>query len=705
MSTPVPDLPPESITQDAGARGNAEPSTHRGRSLLQHRHAGRAALLLAIDFRECALQKASDGVPLLSHALRVAAGVMKDKIISRARDLVGVVAFGCKITKNKLHLENIAVLKSLDVPNASAIVKLQQLADLIENRERSKVKKEEDILDDGGNEIESGESDLGHMPDGPFAMKNLIWVFRNMFAMSKVGASRDGYDLTSRRAILFSNDADPSRGDDEITRLAVTQAKDLNDTGAVLDLMLMTNSEESVGKTREGLEKTQFYRQVFAQQEEDKTLDGSIYVCAASSLKDMSAKVRRKVQTKRAHASGTLNLGNGLRIGIKVYAMVRKTTKPAATPLAVSTNLPALRKSSVICRQTALPLKEEQVRYGYKIGETFAAFTKKEVDSLKRLANRGLTLYGYVNQAKLRVEEVLGPPLFVYPDDSKLAGSSALFASLHKKLLQKHLMALVLANLRAKSESRFAYLVPQEEEKDSEGMQVKPPGFLLVYLPYKNDVYDQWRVELEKAEETSKVHGGLETEIEPPSADTEDLDEEDRRVPRGSLAAKEMVRKLLLPKFDPADYYNPDIQAHYAVLQAVALGDEHIGLAKDYLEPDEKRMEKVAGEAMEKFKAMTLGADFDGAEIASTHAKKRGSAADDAEKVKRAAKRKAETDLKAESAMEDLDLNEFRELNAHDEMEKLTVKKLKQYCEAFCLKTSGRKNALIARVQLHLSEH
>ena len=183
----------------------------------------------------------------------------------------------------------------------------------------------------------------------------------------------------------------------------------------------------------------------------------------------------------------------------------------------------------------------------------------------------------------------------MYPDDSKVAGSSALFASLLKKLLQKHLKTLVLADLRAKSESRFAYLIPEEEEKIVRVCKHSRLA-LLVHLPYKNDTYDQWRVELEsqKAEEMSKVHGGLDTEIEPPSADSEDLDEEDHRVPRGSLAGKEMVCKLLLPKLDPADYSNPDIQAHFAVLRAVALSDEHIGLAKDYLGPDEKRMEKVS---------------------------------------------------------------------------------------------------------------
>uniref|UniRef100_A0A2K6TT99 Ku domain-containing protein n=1 Tax=Saimiri boliviensis boliviensis TaxID=39432 RepID=A0A2K6TT99_SAIBB len=79
------------------------------------------------------------------------------------------------------------------------------------------------------------------------------------------------------------------------------------------------------------------------------------------------------------------------------------------------------------------------------------------------------------------------PSPFVDPEESLVIGSSTLFSALLIKYLVKEVAALCRYTPQRNIPPYFVALVPQDEELDDQKIQVTPPGFQLVFLPFADD--------------------------------------------------------------------------------------------------------------------------------------------------------------------------------------------------------------------------
>ncbi|NWI09300.1 XRCC6 protein, partial [Crypturellus soui] len=127
------------------------------------------------------------------------------------------------------------------------------------------------------------------------------------------------------------------------------------------------------------------------------------------------------------------------------------------------------------------------------------------------------------------------------------AGSTTLFNALLMKCLEKEVLALCRYIPRRNTPPRFVALVPQEEELDEQNVQVAPPGFHLVFLPYADDK--------RKVDFTEKV-----------LANREQVDK-----------MKQIIQKLRF-KYRIESFENPVLQQHFRNLEALAL---------DMMEPEQ----------------------------------------------------------------------------------------------------------------------
>jgi ATP-dependent DNA helicase 2 subunit 1 len=64
------------------------------------------------------------------------------------------------------------------------------------------------------------------------------------------------------------------------------------------------------------------------------------------------------------------------------------------------------------------------------------------------------------------------------------SGSRTLFAALHDRCVAKKVVPICSFTLRTNSPPSLVALLPQEEILSDRNVQIIPPGFHVVYLPY-----------------------------------------------------------------------------------------------------------------------------------------------------------------------------------------------------------------------------
>jgi hypothetical protein len=94
-------------------------------------------------------------------------------------------------------------------------------------------------------------------------------------------------------------------------------------------------------------------------------------------------------------------------------------------------------------------------------------------------------------------DRAFGPRSYLaYPNDDDAPGSRAAFGALHTSMIQKKVWAMGELVSTVRAMARLVIIIPQQEireylssdERDQRTRQVQPPGFIISYLPYANDV-------------------------------------------------------------------------------------------------------------------------------------------------------------------------------------------------------------------------
>ncbi|KAM9336207.1 X-ray repair cross-complementing protein 6 [Symphorus nematophorus] len=578
---------------------------------------GRDSLVFLVDASKEMFVKGEDGQPSnFDMTMQVVRSVYTSKIISSHRDLMALVFYGTEQSKNPRNsFKHVYVYHDLDEPGAKRV----QDVDALRGAKGAQLAAET---------MGSGETSLG----------DALWCCANLYSDIKLR-------LSHKRLMIFTCRDEPHEGDSTKDRQARTKASDLKDTGVVIDLMHLMKPG--------GFNVASFFRDIVSPPEDESEL--GLQLEPSDKLEDLQKRVRAKEQKKRALARLNLCLGEGINLAVGIYGTAVTARKPHAIRLYRETNEPVRSKTRTFHTQTGSLLLPSEIKKAQMYGNKQIVMERDEVDAIKKFDDPGLHLIGFKPMEKLKIHHHIRPSAFLYPEEGEVKGSACLFSALLKKCSEKNVFALCRCIARRNYPPRFVALVPQMEEVDEANVQITPPGFNAIYLPYADDMRT------------------LDTP-QSPSASQIQVDK-----------MKEIVSKLRF-KYRSDAFENPVIQQHFRNLEALALDMMAPEDTEDLIMPKVEQIDRRLGPLAEEFKDLVYPYGYN-PESKPAPKRKTADAGGGAEKKPKV------------GVSED-------ELKAHLQngtLGKLTVPILKEACKQFGVRTTGTKkqeliDALTARL-------
>ncbi|XP_062443170.1 X-ray repair cross-complementing protein 6 [Rhea pennata] len=587
-------------------------------AVADYKYAGRDSLIFLVDASKAMFESYEDEEAFtpFDMTMQCIRNVYTSKIISSDRDLLSVVFYGTEKNKNSADFKHVYVLQELDNPGAKRILELDK------------------YRGDQG-QILFRET-FGHNTD--YSLGEALWACSNLFSDVRVRMSH-------KRIMLFTNEDNPHANDSAKAKLARTRAGDLRDTGIILDLMHL--------KKPGGFDISLFYRDIINIAEDE---DLGIQPHESEKLEHLMKKVRAKETKKRALVRLNLYLSKDLSLSVGVYSLLQKAYKPYPVKLYRETNEPIKTKTRMFNGKTGSLLLPSDTKRAQMYGNRQIVLEKEETEELKRFESPGLVLIGFKPLSMLKQHHYIRPSQFIYPEEALVKGSTTLFNALLIKCLEREVLALCRYTPRRNTPPRFVALVPQEEELDEQKVQIAPPGFHLIFLPYADDK--------RKVDFTEKV-----------PANREQVDK-----------MKEIIQKLRF-KYRTDSFENPVLQQHFRNLEALALDMMEPEQAEDLTMPKAEEMSRRLGNLVEEFKQLVYPPDYD----PDRRAVKRKQGDDDGQTEK-----KPKTEISKD------------ELRSHVQkgtLGKLTVPTLKDACRLCGLRGGGKKQELLDVLTEYFKDH
>ncbi|XP_077559666.1 inverted repeat-binding protein isoform X2 [Haemaphysalis longicornis] len=570
-------------------------------------------ILFLIDATEGMFEEV-DGETAFIQCLKAARSTMLNKITSSPRDLVGVVLFGTEKDSNPNRFKNVFVLQDLESPGAESVLKLEKL------------------IADGPKKV---TEEYGH---GSVSMSDVLWTCALMFSKSRAG---------QRRVLVLTNQDDPHKGSADLDDKAVVKAKDLVQSGIELDLVHL---KPPGGKP---FRPQILYQNLVTNKEE--YADG--FPEASDKLEELLLRVRMKDHKKRRLMLLPMWLGPGVKLTVSLYNLVRPTAKPSAVRLARDTNEELLSRQVTFAQDDGEALMPSDIAKTQEYGGRKALFNISEVKQIKALASPGLRLLGFKPLSRLEGQPHVQPSHFIYPDDGSVRGSTRLFSALLQRCLHHRVAPVCYWVSRTAQAPKLVYLMPQEEERDPHGLQMMPPGFHVVQLPFSDD-----RRRLGALEEgTVKASAAL------------------------VALAKQMVERLRFT-YHPDKFENPELQGFWQCLEALALDRDDVEPPEDYTRPNHEKMKAKAGEEMNAF----LETAFPEGCNTSTAAPRKRAQGGDAGAAKKA---------RSENQAGGVDIREEAKAG---KLASLTVNVLRDFCKQEGLRCPSKKADIVECIKKHL---
>lgn len=550
---------------------------------------------------------------------------LKSHIINRSNDEIAICFFNTREKKNLQELNGVYVFND---PQRECI-----------DRPTARLIKDFDVIEESF--IKNIGSQNGIVSDSrENSLYSALWVAQ---ALLRKGSSK----TADKRIFLFTNEDDPFGSmrisvKEDMTRTTLQRAKDAQDLGISIELLPLSHPDKQ-------FDISLFYKDLIGLNGDELT---EFMPSVGQKLEDMKDQLKKRVLAKRIAKRITFMICDGVSIELNGYALLRPATPGTITWLDSTTNLPIKVERSYVCADTGAIMQEPIQRIQPYINQN-VMFTAAELSELKKITTGHLRLLGFKPLSCLKDYHNMKPSTFLYPTDKEVIGSTRAFIALHRSMIQ--LGRFAVAFYGGTTPPRLVALVAQDEI-ESDGGQVEPPGMNMIYLPYSNDIRD--------IEELHSKPG-----VAAPRASDDQLKK-----------ASALMRRLELKDFSVCQFANPSLQRHYAILQAIAL-DEDLGETRDETLPDKEGMNRPGVvKAIEEFKEFIYGDDSE--EESDSGAKEKSR------------KRKAA----------DAGDYDFVELAKSGKLKDLTVVELKTYLTANSLPLGGKKDALINRILAHLSK-
>uniref|UniRef100_A0A0N5D8N2 Ku domain-containing protein n=1 Tax=Thelazia callipaeda TaxID=103827 RepID=A0A0N5D8N2_THECL len=295
--------------------------------------------------------------------------------------------------------------------------------------------------------------------------------------------------------------------------------------------------------------------------------------------------IPRKQYAHRNITGIDFELGNGLKFSVGIYSLFRSEKIPQATVLNAEENEIVQRVHLYVNKETdeEVALLDEEVIRQRQIGGENVTFSASEIEKLRRLTLPGLLLLGFKPLSFLKITHHVRSSQFLYPLEKNILGSTRMYRTLYEVCMKEKTMIICRYTQKANVPPKLVALVPQSDHNSN----VCYSGFHLVYLPFAEDKRDL----------------------------SEQMTHPDGSWPTASEAQIESARKFvkkLTADFFPEKFYNPVLQKHYKVIEALALDYHEVPEVEDQIQPYfahydfQKRVEKE----LKEFSMSSLPTDY-----------------------------------------------------------------------------------------------
>ncbi|KAI0164673.1 SPOC like C-terminal domain-containing protein [Xylariaceae sp. FL1272] len=493
------------------------------------------ALIFAIEVSESMLQsppesddKYADRDSPLQAALKCAYQVMQQRIISNPKDLMSIVLFGTEKSTDKDGIEvqgqeayasHCYVLTDLNIPSAGDVKALRSL-------------------------VEDGED-----PHGVLVPSKEPTNLSKCLFLTKALLQSKAANFDSRKIFIITDNDDPHNGNKTDNNSCYTQAKDLYDMGASIELFALVGEGSKFDFSK-------FYDDILYRDPTSNDVNPDKAMASrtgggTSLFNSLVANVNSKQSAKRAYFSNMpLEIGPGLTISVKGYNMIQKQAPNRSCYIWLDGESAqiAVGETARLAEDSARTVESGEVKKAYKFGGEYVYFSTEEQKAIKQWGNKCIRIIGFKDRSKLSFWASIKKSIFIFPSEEGYVGSTRVFTALWRKLLKSKKVGIAWHVARHNSNPQLVALVPSKSPSEgSSGTPFLPAGIWLFPIPFVDDVRDG--PELGRVIRTTD---GLTDRM------------------------NKIVQQLQLPggTYNPARYPNPALQWHYKILQVLALEDE-----------------------------------------------------------------------------------------------------------------------------------
>jgi len=497
---------------------------------------------------------------------------------------------------------------------------------------------------------------------------------------------REKKEMTRRRKIVMQTLKDAG-DDEEVQRMlkeeeeAWTERRKIRNNGNELQQHKTVVVKDTLNNNNEDERAS----------DEDECLD--IVLSSKTRVENLEVVSRRKVTRRRPRKTKVWFNDGTFALPFTVVHLVQKTTKPAPKYVDAEdhqdlrTETVYLDKESgevVAPKKSYLEIGPEKQKVIVKNAEkqaTYAASKNFHANACKL----GMHCLGFVDTSEVTQRDRLlkGQGKFVRADETVFGGKEA-FSALLKACAERHVSMLCADVYNAKSQVKYVALIPQVENDAYLGV---PAGFHVVKVPFRDDLRQP-----EKAiGRTTAQTSATETQIQ---------------------AAEALVESLELQEYHPTRISNPELQAHYKALEAIALNKRKVEKISDDTAPPIEQLWKEHGVIahIRNFSQTTYGIeqqDRVGNDVLDADEDDDGNGIIG---LKRKALSRGGSSKGGEKALKTVvqeirpGFETFVKKAKKGSLSEYTVDVLKTYLDAHNLQKSGNKASIISRIEKHAKD-
>jgi hypothetical protein len=323
----------------------------------------------------------------------------------------------------------------------------------------------------------------------------------------------------SKRVLLFTNDADPFRTQQEDAALqrTLTRVKDMGGTGMQVELWHVPQPvagdpapfdldafyEKFLQLNLQGFTKHIQERSIevlsstnrmlpgmTAAEVAERTVDDCVVHCssadqaitnattrwvtkrtlkrielvisspaaASSNSGSFSSSSSSSSSSAAAAAAAAASVPKPLRFSMKAYALIRPAKLPSKKNLDGVRNTVLNSETTFMCPSTGSALQKHQISTYFMFGKADrVTISPEELAAIKSVNTPSqIRLLGFKPHALVKPHHQFGHPTFLYPDDECLQGSLAALVALRRRMLARKVVGICAVKMRPRSEERLA---------------------------------------------------------------------------------------------------------------------------------------------------------------------------------------------------------------------------------------------------------